>query len=163
MAEEEWVNNHCLEEPDFPKLLFVCMDRLGIYKRPEYSSKEYKNREILRCEMIIYVERSSRFRDIQPWNVSATSFRHEETYQVASWKACVICARFMRIILAAPRWDCTLQSRRTVQRLNVTEMTAPPDIDDHLTSKDFTVLILPAWVLWALINAEAVHVSKQQS
>ena len=71
MTEEEWVNNHCLEEHDFVRLLFTYMDCLGIYERPEYSIREYKDREILRCEMIIYVGRSSRFRDIQPLDSSS--------------------------------------------------------------------------------------------
>ncbi|CAN6363219.1 unnamed protein product [Urochloa humidicola] len=34
--------------------------------------------------MIIYIGRSSRFPDIQPWNVTATGFRLEDTYQVAA-------------------------------------------------------------------------------
>ena len=59
MAEEGWINGHCLDEAGFPRLLFACMDRLGIYERPEYSSKEYKDHGTLRCEMIIYVGRSS--------------------------------------------------------------------------------------------------------
>ena len=71
MAEEGWVNSHCLEESGFLRLLFACMDRLGIYERPEYSIREYKDREILRCEMIIYVGRSSHFRDIQPLDSSS--------------------------------------------------------------------------------------------
>ena len=71
MTEEEWVNNHCLEEHDFLRLLFTYMDCLGIYERSEYSSREYKDCEILRCEMIIYVGRSSHFRDIQPLDSSS--------------------------------------------------------------------------------------------
>ena len=87
MGEEGWINNHCLEDPGFSRLLFACMDRLGIYERPGYTSREYEDRGTLRCEMIIYVWRSSRFPDIQPWNVTATGFRHQDTYQVAARKA----------------------------------------------------------------------------
>ena len=63
------------------------MDRLGIYERPEYTSREYEDRGTLRCKMIIYVGRSSRFPVIQPWNVTAMGFCHQDTYQVAARKA----------------------------------------------------------------------------
>jgi len=71
MGEEGWINNHCLEDPGFSRLLFACMDRLGIYECSEYTSREYEDRGTLRCEMIIYVGRRSRFPDIHPWNVTA--------------------------------------------------------------------------------------------
>jgi hypothetical protein len=70
-----------------PKLLFACMDRIGIYERPEYSSREYEDRDTLRCEMIIFIGRSRRFPDIDPFNVTATGFRLQDTYQVAARKA----------------------------------------------------------------------------
>ena len=47
--------------------------------------------------------------------------------------------------------------------LDVGESAAPPDVDDHLTPEGSTVLVFPAGVLRALINAETVHASKQQS
>ena len=87
MAGDGWVNSHCLEEPSFPRLLFACVDRLGIYEHPDYTSREYEDRGTLRCEMIIYVGRSTRFSDVQPWNVTATGFRLEDMYQVAARKA----------------------------------------------------------------------------
>ena len=87
MAEEGWINSHCLEDPGFPILLFACMNRLGIYECPEYNIMEYEDRGTSWCEITICAGRSSRFPDIQPWNVTATGFRHEDTYQVASRKA----------------------------------------------------------------------------
>jgi hypothetical protein len=87
MAEERETNSQCLEEPGFPKLLFACMDRVGIYERLEYSSREYEDRGTLRCEMIIFIRRSRRFPDIDPFNVTATGFRLQDTYQVAARKA----------------------------------------------------------------------------
>ena len=63
------------------------MDHFGIYERPEYTSREYEDRGTLRCKMIIYVGRSSRFPVIQPWNVTAMGFCHQDTYQVAARKA----------------------------------------------------------------------------
>jgi hypothetical protein len=88
MAEEREreTNNQCLEEPGFPKLLFACMDRVGIYERPEYSSREYEDRGTLWCEMIIFIGRRRSFLDIDPFNVTATGYRLQDTYQVAAWK-----------------------------------------------------------------------------
>jgi hypothetical protein len=63
------------------------MDRVGIYERPEYSSKEYDDCGTLRCEMIIFIGRSRRFLDIDPFIVTATGFRLQDTYQVAARKA----------------------------------------------------------------------------
>lgn len=103
MTAEGWVNSHCLEDAGFPRLLFACMDRLGIYEHPEYSSWEYEDCGTLLCEIIIYVGRSSRFPDIQPWNVTATGFRHEDTYQVASQKAlCYLCQIYEKQLGRSP-------------------------------------------------------------
>ena len=63
------------------------MDRFGIYECLEYSSREYEDRGTPQCEMIIYIGRSSRFTDIQPWNVTAIGFWCEDTCQVAIRKA----------------------------------------------------------------------------
>ena len=47
--------------------------------------------------------------------------------------------------------------------LNVGVMAASPDVDDHLAPEGPTILVLHAGVLRALMNAETVHASKQQS
>jgi hypothetical protein len=49
-----------------------------------------------------------------------------------------------------------------IEGVNVGETTAPSDEDDHLTPKGVTVFILPAGILRALINANAVHAGEQQ-
>lgn len=86
MAEEGQNNNLCQEEPGFPKLLCTCLEYLGI-ERPEYSYREYEARGTHRCEVIIYVGRSTRYTDIEPWQVTATGFRLQDTYLVAARKA----------------------------------------------------------------------------
>lgn len=86
-AEDGWTHHNCLETPGFPRLLFACMDHVGIYDRPKYSFREFEDHGTLRCEMIVYVRRSSRFPDIQPWNVTATGFCREDTYQTIARKA----------------------------------------------------------------------------
>ena len=64
MAVEGWVTSRCLEDPGFPRLLFACMDRLGIYECPEYTVMEYEDRGTPRCEITICVGKSSHYLDI---------------------------------------------------------------------------------------------------
>jgi hypothetical protein len=49
-----------------------------------------------------------------------------------------------------------------IHGINVGETVAPSDEDDHLTPKGATVFILPAGILRALVNANAVHAGEQQ-
>jgi hypothetical protein len=56
----------------------------------------------------------------------------------------------------------TKASGSHVEGINVGETAAPSDEDDHLTPKGSTVLILPAGILQALINANTVHAGEQQ-
>jgi hypothetical protein len=79
------------------------MDHVSIYERPEYSSKEYEDRGTLRCEMIIFVGRSHCFPDIDPFNVTATGFHLEDTYQSATQKAlCYLCQIYEKHIDRTP-------------------------------------------------------------
>jgi len=87
MAAEGWVTSRCLEDPGFPRLLFACMDRLGIYECPEYTVMEYIDRGTPRCEIIVCVVKSIRYPDIQQWSVTVVGFRHQDTYQKAAGKA----------------------------------------------------------------------------
>src|SRR5688572_837107 len=144
MAEEGWVNSHCLEEPSFPKLLFACMDRLGIYERPEYTSREYEDRGTPRCEMIIYIGRSSRYPDIQPWNVTATGFRHKDTYQVAARKALrFLCQIYERHIGRTPmRFYPPVKKNRPVWLARVRTLEGRGQREDNPT-----VLHMDAYLL----------------
>jgi hypothetical protein len=51
---------------------------------------------------------------------------------------------------------------RHIEGINVGETTTPSNEDDHLTPKGATVLILPAGILRALINANTIHAGEQQ-
>jgi len=65
-----------LGRPWVPRLLFACMDRLGIYECPEYTIMEYEDRGTPWCEISVSVGKSSRYPDIQPWSVTTIGFRH---------------------------------------------------------------------------------------
>ena len=53
--------------------------------------------------MILVIARSDRYPDIQPWRVTATGFRHQDTYPLAIRKAlCYLCQIFERNLAPTP-------------------------------------------------------------
>jgi hypothetical protein len=55
--------------------------------------------------MIIFVGRSRRFLDIDPFNVTTTGFRLQDTYQVSPRKAvCYLCQIYEKNIGCTPMW-----------------------------------------------------------
>jgi hypothetical protein len=77
----------CQEDPGFARLLINSLERLGITKRPRYYSKEYEQLGTLRCRVVLSVARSNRHTNMEPWRVTATRFRHRDTYPLALRKA----------------------------------------------------------------------------
>jgi hypothetical protein len=87
MAEDGWTQGVCQEEPGFAHLLINSLERLGITKRPRYYSREYDQLGTLRCRVVLSVARSNRHPNIELWRVTATGFRHRDTYPLALRKA----------------------------------------------------------------------------
>jgi hypothetical protein len=77
----------CQEEPGFARLLINSLERLGITDRPRYYSREYEQLGTLRCRVVLSITRSNRHTNIEPWRVTATGFRHQDTYPLALRKA----------------------------------------------------------------------------
>jgi hypothetical protein len=92
MAEDGWTQGVCQEEPGFARLLINSLERLGITERPRYYSREYEQLSTLRCRVVLSVPRSNRHTNIEPWRVTATGFRHRDTYPLASEKPSATCA-----------------------------------------------------------------------
>jgi hypothetical protein len=63
------------------------MERLGITERPRYYNREYEQLGTLRCRVVLSIARSNRYTNIEPWRVTATGFRHRDTYPLALRKA----------------------------------------------------------------------------
>ena len=55
----EWRNLPA--EPGHPKLLLLSLERVGIVDPPEYVYREYDSRGTLRCDMMIFVGKSTRY------------------------------------------------------------------------------------------------------
>ncbi|PVH34143.1 hypothetical protein PAHAL_8G156700 [Panicum hallii] len=81
MAGNGWVSGICHAEPGLPKLLLLSLERVGVMEPPEYAYRT------LRCDMMVFVERSTRYPDVDPWFISTAGFRFPDTYRKAARKA----------------------------------------------------------------------------
>jgi hypothetical protein len=87
MAGNGWVSGICHAEPGLPKLLLLSLERVGVMEPPEYAYREYLAGGTLRCDMMVFVERSTRYPDMDPWFISTAGFRFPDTYRKAARKA----------------------------------------------------------------------------
>ena len=87
MADNGWIGGICHAEPGLPKLLILSLERIGVVDPPEYVYREYDSKGTLRCDIMIFVGKSTRYPDVDPWFISTTGFRFPDTYQKAARKA----------------------------------------------------------------------------
>ena len=87
MADNGWSGGIRYAEPGLPKLLILSLERIGVVDPPEYVYREYDSRGTLRCDVMIFVGRSTRYPDVNPWFISTTGFRFPDTYRKATRKA----------------------------------------------------------------------------
>ena len=94
MADDGWSGGICPAEPGLPKLLLLSLERVGVVDPPKYTYQEFDSRGTLRCDMMIFVGKSTRYPDVDPWFISTTGFRFHDTYRKAARKA----LRLLRVI-----------------------------------------------------------------
>jgi hypothetical protein len=83
-----WVSNYYLHTEGFPKILYATLQKLSVQEHLEYEGHEYMKHGIERCKVTVYIGKSEEFPDVtEAWNVTATGFRFDDTYQVATRKA----------------------------------------------------------------------------
>jgi hypothetical protein len=87
MADNGWVDGVCHAKPGLPKLLILSLERIGVMEPPEYAYREYTFKGILRCDMMIFMGKSTRYPDVDPWFISTSGFRFHDTYRKAAHKA----------------------------------------------------------------------------
>ena len=66
MADNGWSGGICYAEPDLPKLLLLSLERVVVVDPPEYVYREYDPMGTLRCDIMIFVEKSTRYPDVDP-------------------------------------------------------------------------------------------------
>jgi hypothetical protein len=82
MANLEWNGGVCL-----PNLLLLGLERVGVRDPPEFVYQEYERYGTLRCKVLIFMGRCTLYPDIEPWFISTTGFRFQDTYLKAARKA----------------------------------------------------------------------------
>ena len=87
MADNGWSSGICHAEPGLPKLLLLSLERVGVVDTPEYIYREYDSKGTLWCDLMIFVGKSTRYPDVDPWFISTTGFRFPDTYRKAARKA----------------------------------------------------------------------------
>ena len=87
MAGNGWSGGICPAEPGLPKLLLLSQERVGVVDPPEYTYREYDSRGTRRCDIMIFVGKSTRYPDVEPWFISTTGFCIPDTYRKAARKA----------------------------------------------------------------------------
>ena len=80
MADNGWIGGIYHAEPSLPMLLVLSLERIGVVEPPEYVYREYDSRGTLRCDMMIFVGKSTRYPDVDPWFISTTGFHFPYTY-----------------------------------------------------------------------------------
>jgi hypothetical protein len=83
MADNGWSGGISHVEPSLPKLLILSLECVGVVDPPEYVYREYDSRGTLRCDLMIFVGKCTRYPDVDPWFISTTSFRFPDTYRKA--------------------------------------------------------------------------------
>ena len=53
---------------------------------PEFLYREYDSKGTLRCDLMIFIARSTRYPDVDPWFISTTGFHFPDTYRKAARK-----------------------------------------------------------------------------
>ena len=87
MADDGWNGGICFAEPGLPKLLILSLERIGVVDPPEFLYREYDSNGTLRCDLMIFIAKSTRYPDVDPWFISTTGFRFPDTYRKAARKA----------------------------------------------------------------------------
>jgi hypothetical protein len=83
----DWITTYCINEDGFPKVLYAATVRLGIPERPEYMSREFTEHGTESCEVTVHIGASDKYLEMQPWSVTATGSRMQDTVQLVARKA----------------------------------------------------------------------------
>ena len=74
MADNGWIGRICHAEPGLPKLLILNLERIGVVNPLEFIYWEYDSKGILRCDLMIFMGKSTHYPDVDPWFISTLVF-----------------------------------------------------------------------------------------
>ena len=84
MADNGWSKGICFAEPGLPKLFLLSLEYVGVVNTPEYIYRKYDSRGTRRCDIMIFVGKSTRYPDVEPWFISTTGFWFPDIYRKAA-------------------------------------------------------------------------------
>ena len=105
MADNGWSNGICHAEPGLPKLLLLSLERVGVVDPPEYVYREYDSRGTLRCDMMIFVGKSTRYPDVDTSSSPPLAFASQTSIERPPEKPCDVYVWFTNIIFSGLLWD----------------------------------------------------------
>ena len=100
MANNGWSGGIYYAEPGLPKLLILSLERVGIVDPREYVYREYDSRGTLRCDMMIFVGKSTRYPDVDPGSSPPLAFASQTAIERAPEKPCDVCVWSTSIIFS---------------------------------------------------------------
>jgi hypothetical protein len=87
MADNGWTDRICPTKPGLPKLLLLSLECVGVVDLSENTYRENNFRGTLRCDLMIFMGKSTLYLDVDPWFISTTSFGFPDTYRKVARKA----------------------------------------------------------------------------
>ena len=105
MADNGWSGGICHAEPGLHKLLLLSLERVGVVDPPEYVYREYDSRGTLRCDMMIFVGKSTRYPDVDTSSSPPLAFASQIPTERPPEKPCDACVWSSSIIFSGFLWD----------------------------------------------------------
>ena len=91
MADNGWIGGIYHAEPGLPRLLILSLERIGVVNPPEYVYREYDSRGTLRCDMMIFVGKSTRYPDVDTSSSPPLAFASQTPTERPPKKPCDAC------------------------------------------------------------------------
>ena len=105
MADNGWIGEICFAEPGLPKLLILSLERIGVVDPPEFVYREYDSKGTLRCDLMIFVGKSTR---TLTWTLGSSpplAFASQIPTERPPEKPCDACLWSTSIIFSRLLWD----------------------------------------------------------
>ena len=105
MTDDEWSGGICPAEPGLSKLLLLSLEHVRFVDPPEYIYQEYDSRGTRRCDIMIFVGKSTRYPDVDPSSSPPLAFAYQIPTERPPEKPCDACVWFTGTIFSRLLWD----------------------------------------------------------
>ena len=92
MADNGWSNEICFAEPGLPKLFLLSLEYVGVVNTPEYIYRKYDSRGTRRCDIMIFVGKSTPTLTWNPGSSLPLAFAFQTPTERPPKKPCDVCA-----------------------------------------------------------------------